>query len=110
MRWLAAGLLVMALGGCATDAGSGTQRVEIDGTVTAFAASGDGRGYALDVPELGLLPLELGDLMPPMMATGVVVEVPAEVEVPADAAGEFAALAALVDETGEPLRVVEFVE
>lgn len=106
---LAAVALVAALAGCAPDAAGGTQRVEVDGEITAFTSAAGGTGYLLDVPEQGLLPLELGDQRPPLGATGVVIEVPGSVDLPGDDAGQFASLEELAEETGESLVVVAFL-
>jgi hypothetical protein len=72
-------------------------------------ATSGGRAYVLDVRDQGLLPLDLGELEPPMSATGVVVEVPDSLEIPDDAAGRFAALDAFVLESEESLMVVDFL-
>ena len=48
---LAAVALVVALAGCAPDAAGGTQRVEVEGEITAFESAAGGTGYLLDVPE-----------------------------------------------------------
>ena len=109
MRLALAALLVVGLAGCAPDAGTGTQRVEVDGVITQITASSGGRSYALDVTGQGLLPLDLGELSPPAMATGVVVEVPDSIDVPDDEEGRFGALSDYAGETDQPLVVVEFL-
>ena len=106
--------LALGLGGCAPDAGpppaDDVQRVEVEGKITEFMASSEsGRSFLLDVPGEGLLSIAIPDGRQPLSASGVVVEVPADAEIPEDAAGEFAALTAIVEASGEPLTVVDFL-
>jgi hypothetical protein len=106
---LLAAFLVCALAGCAPDAVAGTQRVELDGILTQITASAGGRSWVLEVTGEGVLPLDLRDLQAPAMATGVVVEVPATIEMPEDRSGRFATLNEYVGETGESLVVLDFL-
>jgi hypothetical protein len=106
-------MLVLALAGCAPDAGEpteDTQRVEVEGTIIQFMQSGGGsdESYLLDVPGQGYLSIAI-EGRPPMNARGVVVEVSAEADIPDDVAGEYAALNAIVEATGIPLPVVDFL-
>jgi hypothetical protein len=109
---LAAALLVVLIG-CAQDAGepaADTQRVEIEGTIIQFMQSNgtSGESYLLDVPGQGYLSIAI-EGRPPMMARGVVVEVSAQAEIPDDVAGKYAALNAIVESSGVPLKVVDFL-
>jgi hypothetical protein len=114
VRSLVAVALVLTLAGCAPDAGGapddGMQRVEVEGTITEFMAMTEGSdgGYLLDVAGHGYLSIAI-EGRPPASARGVVVEVPSSAEIPDDVTGEFAALMALVDESGEPLPVVDYL-
>jgi hypothetical protein len=63
----------------------------------------------LEVSGEGPLPLDLGGARPPMTAGGVVVEVPDSIAIPDDSAGRFAVLEELVNQTEEPLIVVDFL-
>ena len=113
-RPLLAAALVLALAACApspTDRPtSDTQRVEVEGTIIQFmqANGTSGESYLLDVPGQGYLSIAI-EGRPPMMARGVVVEVSSQAEIPDDVAGEYAALNAIVEGTGEPLPVVDFL-
>jgi hypothetical protein len=106
--------LLALLAACAPDAGEppaeDTQLVDVEGTIIEFMASGGGEDtqYLLDVAGQGYLSIAI-DGRPPRDIRGVVVEVPADVEVPDDVAGEYAALNALVEETGNPLPVVDYL-
>lgn len=107
-------LLTLALAACAPTpappAAADTQRVEVEGTIVQFmqANGTTGESYLLDVPGQGYLSIAI-EGRPPKMARGVVVEVPAQAEIPDDVAGKYAALNAIVEGTGVPLPVVEFL-
>jgi len=103
VRLFAAALLVLGLAGCAPEPAAST--VELEGRITAVMASAGGKSYALDVPDEGLLPLDLQGETPPLNARGVVVEVPDGLELPSDVSGRFDALSAWVAESGEDLVV-----
>lgn len=109
MRALVAVAILLTLGGCAPDAAAGTQRVEVEGVITRVMAAGEGNGYVLEMMPFGVLSLDVGDQLPPLMATGVVVEVPDSLVVPAQSEGQFEALNGLVEATGEGLAVVAFL-
>ena len=106
--------LVFSLAACAPDAGGPVpevmQQVEVEGAIIEFMASGEGEGtqYLLDVPGQGYLSIAI-DGRPPRGIRGVVVEVSADAEIPDDVAGEYAALNAIVEATGEPLPVVDYL-
>jgi len=105
--------LLVALIGCAPDASEpteDTQRVEVEGTIIQFMQSNGGsdESYLLDVPGQGYLSIAI-DGRPPQNVRGVVVEVSAQADIPDDVAGEYAALNAIVEGTGIPLRVVDFL-
>ena len=107
-------VLLVALTACAPDAGepvpADVQQVEVEGTIIEFMASGEGSDtqYLLDVPGQGYLSIAI-DGRPPRGIRGVVVEVPADADIPDDVAGEYAALNAIVEGTGEPLPVVDYL-
>lgn len=110
LRPLLAAALLVALAGCAPDAGAGgTREVEIVGVITEVRASAGDRMYVLDVVPYGLLPLEIGELSTTPGATGVVVEVPDSFDVPDDAEGQFEALNDYVGDSGEGLTVLRFL-
>ena len=106
--------LVFSLAACAPDAGGPApevmQRVEVEGSIIEFMASGEGEGtqYVLDIQGQGYLSIAI-DGRPPRDIRGVVVEVSADAEIPDDVAGEYAALTAIVEATGEPLPVVDYL-
>ena len=105
--------LLLALSACAPDAGEPaavTQRVEVEGTIVQFMQTNGstGESYLLDVPGQGYLSIAI-EGRPPQNVRGVVVEVSAQAEIPDDVAGEYAALNAIVEGTGVPLKVVDFL-
>ncbi|MBX3195619.1 MAG: hypothetical protein KF727_11060 [Microbacteriaceae bacterium] len=120
---LAPAVLAAALAGCAPSAGDGaggaggsdsgggaaTQRIEVEGVITAIAAASGGRDYILEVRDFGVLPLALPDAAPSPDASGVVIEVPASLAVPEDPEGVFAALADYAGEADESLVVVDYL-
>jgi hypothetical protein len=106
---------MIGLTACAPDAGEpapeDVQRVEVEGMIIEFMASGEGSDaqYLLDVPGHGFLSISIPNPPPLQGLRGVVVEVPADAEIPEDVAGEYAALNAIVEGTGEPLPVVDYL-
>jgi hypothetical protein len=106
---------MIGLTACAPDAGEpapeDVQRVEVEGMIIEFMASGEGSDtqYLLDVAGQGYLSISIPNGRPPQGIRGVVVEVPADVDIPDDVAGEYAALNALAEGTGEPLPVVDYL-
>ncbi len=108
-------VLMAGLAACAPDAGEPVaedmQRVEVEGMIIEFMASGAGSDaqYLIDVTGHGFLSISIPDPPPPQGLRGVVVEVPADADIPDDVAGEYAALNAIVDATGEPLPVVDYL-
>jgi hypothetical protein len=101
-------VLVLGASGCAT-AGDETVLVELEGRVTAVTAGSADGGYVIDVPDKGLLPLDVSGVRPPLNARGVIVEIPGDVTLPDDAAGRFDALAEWVADSGLSLVVVDYL-
>lgn len=107
--------LLISLTACAPDAADPApevmQQVEVEGSIIEFMASGAGSDaqYLIDVPGQGFLSISISDPPPPRGIRGVVVEVSADAEIPDDVAGEYAALNAIVEGTGEPLPVVGYL-
>jgi len=106
--------LLAALAACApTPAATPSadlQRVEVEGKIVQFMESNGGadESYLLDVTGQGYLSIAI-DGTPPQNVRGVVVEVSAQADIPDDVAGEYAALNAIVEGTGIPLPVVDFL-
>ena len=88
------------------------QLVEVEGKIIEFMASGAGSDaqYLIDVTGQGFLSISISDPPPPQGIRGVIVEVPAQTpRSPDDVAGEYAALNAIVEGTGVPLPVVDYL-
>lgn len=106
MRVIAAVALLIALAGCAPNAVGDTQHVELEGRVTEFTASSGGEsGWLIETAE-GLLPLDIGDEAPPLGASGVVVAVPATLDLSGTATERFDVLEEYAQRTEHGLPVL----
>ncbi len=99
--------VVLALAGCAATP-AGAETVELEGRIVAIAGSGSDRGWIIQVDGEGMLPLQI-DGTPPVMATGVVIEVPADLPLPDDPHDRIVALAEYSAEHETAFRVTTFL-